>query len=130
MAAVSGSAKHRRVARSRRHARVRRKVSGSQDRPRLCVFRSLKNIYAQVIDDVSGTTMVSASSLDKEVRESLGEAKEAKGKMDMSKAVGRFVARRAKEKGIEKVRFDRAGYRFRGRVRALADAAKEGGLLF
>lgn len=109
---------------------MRRKVSGSQDRPRLCVFRSLKNIYAQVIDDVSGTTMVSASSLDKEVRESLGEAKEAKGKMDMSKAVGRFVARRAKEKGIEKVRFDRAGYRFRGRVRALADAAKEGGLLF
>ena len=127
MAAVSGSAKHRRAARSRRHARVRRKVSGSEDRPRLCVFRSLKNIYAQVIDDVSGTTMVSASSLDKEVRESLGEAK---GKMDMSKAVGRFVAKRAKEKGVEKVRFDRAGYRFRGRVKALADAAKEGGLLF
>ncbi len=127
MAVVSGSAKHRRVARSRRHARVRRKVSGSPDQPRLCVFRSLKNIYAQVIDDVSGKTMVSASSLDKEVRESLGEAN---GKMDMSKAVGRFVAKRAKEKGIEKVRFDRAGYRFRGRVKALADAAREGGLLF
>ncbi len=106
---------------------MRRKVSGSQDRPRLCVFRSLKNIYAQVIDDVSGRTMVSASSLDKEVREALGGAK---GKMDMSKAVGSFVAKRAKEKGIEKVRFDRAGYRFRGRVKALADAAKEGGLLF
>lgn len=127
MAVVSGSAKHRRVARSRRHARVRRKVSGSPDQPRLCVFRSLKNIYAQVIDDASGKTMVSASSLDKEVRESLGEAN---GKMDMSKAVGRFVAKRAKEKGIEKVRFDRAGYRFRGRVKALADAAREGGLLF
>lgn len=127
MAVVSGSAKHRRVARSRRHARVRRKVSGSPDQPRLCVFRSLKNIYAQVIDDVSGTTMVSASTLDKEVRESLGQAN---GKMDMSKAVGRFVAKRAKEKGIEKVRFDRAGYRFRGRVKALADAAREGGLLF
>lgn len=127
MAVVSGSAKHRRIARSRRHARVRRKVSGSPDQPRLCVFRSLKNIYAQVIDDVSGKTMVSASSLDKEVRESLGEAN---GKMDMSKAVGRFVAKRAKEKGIEKVRFDRAGYRFRGRVKALADAAREGGLLF
>jgi len=127
MPSVTSPAKARRVARTKRHARVRRKIVGSAERPRLCVFRSLKNIYAQMVDDESGKTVVSASSLDKEVKESLGDAK---GKLAASKAVGLLVAKRAKETGIERACFDRAGYRFRGRVKALADAAREGGLLF
>ncbi len=106
---------------------MRRKIAGSGERPRLCVFRSLKNIYAQVVDDGVGKTIVSACSLDKEVRTEIGEGK---GKMEASKAVGRIIAKRAKEKGIEKVCFDRSGYRFHGRVKALADAAREGGLVF
>lgn len=124
--AAGGSRRPRTDARGKRHARVRRKVSGTTDRPRLCVFRSLKNIYAQVVDDSSGKTLVSASSLEKTVRET---AAGGKGKMALSKAVGLAVASRSKEKGIEKVSFDRGGYRFHGRVKALADAAKEGGLV-
>lgn len=127
MATVAGTAKLKSVARRRRHSRVRRKVVGSVDRPRLCVFRSHKNIYAQIVDDVAGTTLVSACSLEKAVLESIGDAK---GKVAQSKAVGQTVAARAKEKGIEKICFDRGGYRFHGRVKALADAAKEGGLIF
>ena len=124
--AAGGSRKSRTDGRGRRHVRVRRKVSGTPDRPRLCVFRSLKNIYAQVVDDTSGKTLVSASSLEKAVRETAGGDK---GKIALSKAVGLAVAGRSKEKGIEKVSFDRGGYRFHGRVKALADAAKEGGLV-
>ena len=127
MATVAGAAKLRSVARGRRHCRVRKKLTGSADRPRLCVFRSHKNIYVQIVDDVAGATLVSACSLEKAVVESVGDAK---GKLAQSKAVGLAVAGRAKKKGIEKVRFDRGGYRFHGRVKALADAAKEGGLVF
>jgi large subunit ribosomal protein L18 len=127
MATQASPAKLRRLSRDRRHSRVRKKVTGSDDRPRLCVFRSLKNIYAQVVDDGAGKTIVSACSLDKEVIKEIGEAK---GKLEASKIVGRMIARRAKEKGIEKVCFDRSGYRFHGRIKALADAAREGGLVF
>ena len=124
---VSSSAKLKRIARNKRHSRVRLKVSGAADRPRLCVFRSLKNIYAQVVDDTAGATLVSASSLEKEVRALFGDSK---GKLGISKAVGQVIAKRAREKGIEQVRFDRAGYRYHGRVKALADAARKGGLIF
>jgi large subunit ribosomal protein L18 len=127
MAIAEGSTKLRRIARGRRHVRVRKRLSGTSDRPRLCVFRSLRNIYAQIIDDTTGRTIVSASSLEKAVRETIAQSK---GKISMSKAVGLVVAGRGKEKGIEKVSFDRGGYRFHGRVKALADAAREGGLVF
>lgn len=127
MARVASSAKQRSIARGRRHARVRRKVEGSADRPRLCVFRSHKNIYAQIVDDGARTTLASASSLEKDVAQA---AAGGKGKLDLSKAVGKVVAVRAQEKGIKKVCFDRGGYRFHGRVKALAEAAKEGGLDF
>jgi len=127
MARVASIAKERSVARGRRHARVRKKVSGSTDRPRLCVFRSHKNIYAQVVDDGAGTTLASASSLEKDVLKAVGDKK---GKVALSVAVGNAVAKRAADKGIKKVCFDRGGYRFHGRVKALADAAKEGGLDF
>jgi len=127
MARVASPAKERSVARGKRHARVRRKVVGSTDRPRLCVFRSHKNIYAQIVDDGAGATLASASSLEKEIAQVAGEGK---GKLGLSKAVGKAVAARAQEKGIKKVCFDRGGYRFHGRVKALAEAAKEGGLDF
>ena len=127
MAGAAGSTKLRSVARGRRHVRVRKKVSGTTDRPRLCVYRSLRNIYAQIIDDTTGKTLVSASSLEKAVRQTLGKEK---GKIGLSKAVGLAAAGRCKEKGIEKVSFDRGGYRFHGRIKALADAAREGGLVF
>jgi large subunit ribosomal protein L18 len=127
MATVASPAKRRSIARGKRHARVRRKVTGSAERPRLCVFRSHKNIYAQVIDDVAGTTLVAASSLEKDIAKAVGGGE---GKLSLSKAVGQIIAKRAKEKGIVRVSFDRGGYRFHGRVKALADAAKEGGLDF
>jgi large subunit ribosomal protein L18 len=109
--------------RIKRHKRVRGKISGTADRPRLCVFRSENNIYAQVIDDVAGNTLVSASSVEKGF-EGLGSNCEA------AKKVGKKVAERAKEKGIDEVVFDRGGYIFHGRVKALADGAREGGLTF
>ena len=109
-----------------RHRRVRRKTSGTPERPRLCVFRSLKQIYAQVIDDVSGHTIASASSLEPEIASSAGKV----AKAEMSKAVGAAIARRALMKGATQVVFDRGGYEYHGRVKALADAAREGGLLF
>ena len=113
-------------ARERRHSRLRNKVVGTSDRPRLSVFRSLDNIYAQVIDDAAGTTLVSASSIDQALRA------EANGmtKTDQAKLVGKIVAERAKEKGIKAVVFDRGGFRYIGRVKALADAAREAGLEF
>ena len=127
MSTVACASKLRSVARGRRHARVRKKLLGSRDRPRLCVYRSHKNIYAQIVDDMAGATLVSACSLEKSVVEKAGDAK---GKVALSEAVGAAIAARAKEKGIEKVCFDRGGYRVHGRVKALADAAREGGLVF
>lgn len=109
--------------RMKRHKRVRAKISGTPERPRLSVFRSEKNIYAQVIDDVAGNTLVSASSVEKDF-EGSGGNKEA------AKKVGRLVAERALAKGIEEVVFDRGGYIYHGRVKELADGAREGGLKF
>lgn len=113
-------------ARQRRHQRVRRKVEGTEQRPRLNVYRSLTHIYAQVIDDSAGHTLVSASSLDPNLREQL----EGKSKVEQAQEVGKAIATRAKEKGIAQVVFDRGGYRYHGRVKALADASREGGLDF
>ena len=109
--------------RLKRHKRVRAKISGTPERPRLNVFRSEANIYAQVIDDVNGVTLASASSLDKAI-EGYG------GNVAAATAVGKLVAERAKAKGIETVVFDRGGYLYHGRVKALADGAREGGLKF
>ena len=109
-----------------RHRRVRRKTSGTSQRPRLCVFRSLTNIYAQVIDDGSGHTIASASSLEPDIKSAVGKAP----KGELSKMVGAAIAQRALMKGTTKVVFDRGGYKYHGRVKALADAAREGGLDF
>lgn len=109
-----------------RHLRVRRKVRGTPERPRLCVFRSLRHIYAQVIDDTRGHTLASASDLDPEVR---GEAR-GRPKVEVARLVGSLLARRAREAGITRVVFDKGGYKYHGRVQALADAAREGGLEF
>ena len=115
-----------RAARVRRHARVRKRVSGTQQKPRLAVFRSLTHIYAQVIDDVARATIASASDMEADV------IKQVKGKKKSEAAtiVGGIVAQRAKEKGVTRVVFDRGGYPFHGRIRALAQAAREGGLEF
>lgn len=113
-------------ARLRRHARVRKFLAGTPERPRLCVFRSLADIYAQVIDDEAGNTVASASSIDHELREQI----KGKTKTDQAKMVGALVAERAKAKGITQVVFDRGGFRYHGRVKALADAAREAGLDF
>ena len=115
-----------REARYRRHNRVRHKVSGTDARPRLCVFRSLNHIYAQVINDLQGHTLVMASSLDAEIAgNSTGKTKTNKAEM-----VGSLLAKRAKEKGIKQVVFDRNGCKYHGRVKALAEATREGGLKF
>ena len=113
----------RNVARLNRHRRVRGKISGTAECPRLNVFRSTNNIYAQIIDDVKGVTLVAASTLDKDFNGNGGN-KEA------ARKVGEMIAKRAAEKGIEKVVFDRGGYIFHGRVKELADGAREGGLKF
>ena len=107
-----------------RHERVRSKISGTTEVPRLCVFRSLKNISVQIIDDEKGVTLVSASSLDKDLNIKNG------GNIEASKLVGALVAKKAKKAKIEKVVFDRGGYLYHGRVKALADAARENGLEF
>ncbi|MCQ2406065.1 MAG: 50S ribosomal protein L18 [Oscillospiraceae bacterium] len=109
--------------RIKRHARVRGKISGTPERPRLCVFRSEKNIYAQIIDDVAGHTLVSASSVEKDFELSGGNKEGAR-------AIGKLVAERALKKGIEEVVFDRGGYIYHGRVMELAEGAREGGLKF
>jgi large subunit ribosomal protein L18 len=114
----------RRTSRTRRHLRVRKKVTGSTARPRLVVFRSTRHIYVQVVDDLAARTLVSASTLDDGVRGSEGDKKV------LAAAVGRLIAERAKAAGIDKVVFDRGGYRYHGRIAALADAAREGGLDF
>ena len=109
-----------------RHERVRRKISGSTERPRLAVYRSLQHVYVQVIDDSKGETIVAASSLEPAI---LGQ-REGKRKSQMSVLVGELIAERAKEKGINTVVFDRGGFKFHGRTKALADAARKGGLVF
>ncbi|ALS26189.1 50S ribosomal protein L18 [Paenibacillus cisolokensis] len=113
-------------ARLKRHLRVRKKISGTAERPRLSVFRSGKHMYAQVIDDVKGVTLVSASTLDKELKSSISNG----GNVEAARKVGDLIAKRAKEKGVEKVVFDRGGYLYHGRIQALADAAREAGLDF
>ena len=115
-----------RIARKRRHRRVRAKVAGTSERPRLNVFRSLGNIYAQVVDDVAGQTLVSASTIDRELRGQLV----GKSKTDAAKLVGEVVAQRAQAAGVKQVVFDRGGYRYHGRVKALADGARAAGLEF
>ena len=118
--------KSRNAARIRRHVRVRQNISGTPARPRLNVFRSMKEIYAQVIDDKAGNTLVSASTVDQELREQLKGHK----RLDQARLVGIALAERAKAKGITEVAFDRGGYKYIGRVKALADGAREGGLKF
>ncbi len=115
-----------RTARYRRHARVRAKVKGTPSVPRLCVFRSLNHIYAQVIDDAQGHTLASASTLDSEIK-SLADGKK---KTTESELVGSLVAKRALSQGVNQVAFDRGGYKYHGRVKALAEAARQGGLKF
>jgi large subunit ribosomal protein L18 len=112
--------------RKRIHSRIRRKIRGDEQRPRLCVFRSLKHIYAQVVDDMRGTTLVAAASTEKDV---LGDLKSA-GNLQSAKVIGKAIAERARAKGIESVVFDRGGYLYHGRVKALAEAAREAGLKF
>ncbi len=116
----------RRQARLKRQARVRRKVCGTGERPRLCIFRSAKHIYAQIIEDTTGTTLVSASTLCKEVSEGL----KGTGNIDAAKAVGAAVAKKALAKDIKEVVFDRNGFLYHGRIKGLADAAREAGLSF
>ena len=119
-------AEGKRAARKRRHDRVRKKIKGTTDRPRLCVFRSLNHIYAQVIDDSSGETVAGASTLDAEIKADLGD----KTKTEKASLVGNLVAKRAQNKGINQVVFDRGGCKFHGQVKALADAARGSGLRF
>ena len=118
--------KTRSAARERRHSRVRKNLYGTSDRPRLNVFRSLTDIYAQVVDDKAGHTMVAASSIDQELRKKMA----GKSKTDQARLVGQTLAERAIAKGIQRVIFDRGGYRYYGRVKALADGARDGGLEF
>ena len=118
------SKQNRAEARVKRHLRVRKKVSGTAERPRLAVFRSEKNIYAQIIDDVKAVTLVSASSLDKDFENKIGSNKEA------AKVVGQLIAKKALDNGIKTVVFDRGGYVYHGRIQELAEAAREAGLEF
>jgi large subunit ribosomal protein L18 len=115
----------KRESRQRRHWRVRARVRGTAARPRLAIFRSNKYIYAQLIDDDAGTTLAAASSLQKDVAGDVGS-----GSMAAATAVGKTLAERAKEKGMDRVSFDRGGYKYHGRVKALADGAREAGLEF
>lgn len=114
------------IARNRRHIRIRKKVVGTSERPRLSIYRSLNHIYAQIINDTTGHTIVSASTLDKEFKEHKGH----KGNLEAAKKVGSLIAERALRSGIKRVVFDRGGYKYHGSIKALADAAREGGLEF
>ena len=118
--------KSRSAARIRRHARVRRQIAGTAQRPRLNIFRSLSEIYAQVIDDQTGQTLTSASTIDHELRAQM----KGLNKTDAARLVGKAIAERAKSKGLKMVIFDRGGFRFSGRVKSLADGAREAGLEF
>jgi len=121
-----GNTSQRLVARLKRKKRIRKNICGNQDRPRLSVFRSSKNIYAQIIDDTLGTTLVSASTLDKEFKDKKVEGK----KVEIAKVVGNLVGKRALDKGITKVVLDRNGFLYHGRIKALSDGAREAGLNF
>lgn len=123
---VTMSERNPSVIRKRRHVRVRRKITGTASRPRLCVFRSLNHIHAQIVDDSGGLTLVSMSTLDPEVR----SRTDGMVKVKKAEAVGTSLAERALEKGIKQVVFDRGGYQFHGRVKALAEAARQAGLEF
>jgi len=114
------------VSRKRRHIRLRKKISGTTERPRLCVFRSLNNICAQIIDDVKGVTIASASTQDKSIKGDKGH----KGNIEAAKKIGALIAANAQKAGIKQVVFDRGGYVYHGRVKALADSAREAGLEF
>jgi len=114
---------NRKENRQKRHMKVRNKISGTAERPRLCVFRSNQNVYTQIIDDTAGVTLVSASTLDKEV-------KTKHANMEAAKEVGALIAKRALEKNIKEVVFDRGGYIYHGVVKEVAEAAREGGLVF
>lgn len=116
----------RQLARERRHARVRKHVNGTAERPRLNVYRALEHIYAQVIDDTKGVTLVSASTVDKSAKSIIA----GKNKTEQAKIVGKLVAERALDAGITQVVFDRGGFKYHGRVKALADASREAGLNF
>lgn len=120
------SKKDRRLGRLRRRKHIRKHISGTPERPRLSVFRSLQHIYAQVIDDTQGETMAAASTLDPEVREQV----DGLAKVEQARIVGQVLATRALDKGVTQVVFDRGGYKYHGRVKALAEAAREGGLEF
>jgi large subunit ribosomal protein L18 len=112
------------AARHRRHLRLRKRISGTPERPRLAVYRSLSHIYAQVIDDVAGVTLAAASDIESDLKKASGS------KSDLAKQVGTLVAQRARTAGISRVVFDRGGFHYHGRVKALADAAREAGLSF
>ena len=116
----------RREKESRRHMRVRRKIKGTPERPRLCIFKSLNNIYGQIIDDVNGNTLTAASTLSSELKGELNNG----ANMEAAAKVGELIAKKALEKGIEEVVFDRGGYIYHGKVQAFADAAREAGLRF
>jgi len=113
------------TARGRRKQRIRKKISGTGERPRMCVFRSNRNIAVQIIDDLAGKTLVAASTLEKDLR-----GQKHNSSMEGAKKIGELIADRAKVKGVETVVFDRSGYRYHGRIRALADAARKNGLRF
>lgn len=119
-------AESRREARERRHRRIRKKISGTPGRPRLSIYRSLNHIYAQIIDDLKGQTLVTASSLDKEFK----RIAHHKGNITTAKLVGELVAKRAIEKGVTRVVFDKGGYLYHGTIKALADASRAAGLEF
>ncbi len=119
--------KDRALHRQKIKERIRKKVFGTPERPRFTVYRSLKHIFAQIIDDTTGSTLVAASTLSKDLRE---ELKEIKNRIELAKHVGKAAAKKALEKNIQKVVFDRNGYMFHGKVKALADGAREGGLKF
>ncbi|MBU0462840.1 MAG: 50S ribosomal protein L18 [Proteobacteria bacterium] len=121
-----GNTAPRLKARLKRKKRVRKNIFGNQDRPRLSVFRSSKHIYAQIVDDISGSTLVSASTLDNEYKEHKVEGK----KVEIAKAVGNLIGKRALDKGIKKVVLDRNGFLYHGRIKALSDGAREAGLNF
>lgn len=123
-----GKTNLRYVARKRRHVRVRKQVNGTPERPRLNVFRSTSHIYAQVIDDVKGMTLVAASSLEPKIRDA--EELRDKTRIDKAAAVGKLLAERAEQAGINHVVFDRGGYKYHGRIKALAESSREAGLKF
>ena len=116
----------KKIGKQRRQERIRKKVAGTTERPRLCVYRSLNNVYAQIIDDTKGVTLAAASTLDKDIKGTEGH----KGNAGAAKKVGQLIARKAADAGIKQVVFDRSGYRYHGSIKALAEGSREGGLEF